>query len=298
MQEEKKATSNSSVVRVHKSKNFTVISNEALFEKPPLSLEAKGLLCFMLALPEDWNYSIDGLVAICKEGRHSIKSTLGELKKRGYLTIEKIPPNKSKSGRFEYIYHIYETKQNLPKQGAENQPLELEKQEVENQPLEIQAPEIQTAENQTAEIQELENQPNNKELIKEELTTNGLLTKNELTLVNPGTGFTPDDLFNLYKQICKSFKQPKEFNAERRKKATTRLKNKPDRAYWEKVFNNAENSKFCKSSNWFCFDWVVKNNLNPQKVFEGNYSDKKATNIVQMNISANNTGGKYSKCYQ
>lgn len=293
MQEEKKATSNSSVVRVHKSKNFTIISNEALFEKPPLSLEAKGLLCFMLALPEDWNYSIDGLVAICKEGRHSIKSTLGELKKRGYLTIEKIPPNKSKSGRFEYVYHIYETKQDPQKQEAENRPLELEKQGVKNQPLENQAPEIQTA-----EIQELENQPNNKELIKEELTTNGLLTNNELTLVNPVSGFTPEDLFNLYKQICKSFKQPQELNDERRKKAASRLKHKPDRAYWEKVFNNAENSKFCKSGKWFCFDWVVKNNLNPQKVYEGNYSDKNATNIVQMNISTNSTGGKYSKCYQ
>ena len=83
-------TGNASVIRVHKTKNFTIINNEALFEKPPLSMSAKGLLCFMLALPDDWNYSIDGLVSVCKEGRHAVKTTLKELKERGYLIIEKI----------------------------------------------------------------------------------------------------------------------------------------------------------------------------------------------------------------
>ena len=89
MREENRNTGNTSVIRVHKNKNFTIISNEALFEKPPLSMSAKGLLCFMLALPDDWNYSIDGLVAVSKEGRHAVKSTLKELKERGYLIIEK-----------------------------------------------------------------------------------------------------------------------------------------------------------------------------------------------------------------
>ena len=161
MREEKENTSNASVIRVHKNRNYTVISNEVLFDKPPLSLSAKGLLCNMLALPDDWNYSINGLVAMCKEGRHSVKSTLKELKERGYLIIEKIPPNKSETGRFEYIYHIYESKQ-IP-----------EKQEVENQPLEIQVAEVQTAENQSAEIQELEN--------LQQLNTNELKTKKEKT---------------------------------------------------------------------------------------------------------------------
>ena len=101
-------TGNASVIRVHKTKNFTIINNAALFEKPPLSMSAKGLLCFMLALPDDWNYSIDGLVSVCKEGRHAVKATLKELKERGYLIIEKISPHKSESGRFLYLYHIYE----------------------------------------------------------------------------------------------------------------------------------------------------------------------------------------------
>ena len=77
----KEKTSNAALIRVHKTKNYTVMSNKHLFDKPPLSLKAKGLLCMFLALPEDWNYSINGLVAICKESRDAIKTGLDELKK-------------------------------------------------------------------------------------------------------------------------------------------------------------------------------------------------------------------------
>lgn len=115
-----------SVIRINKTKNYTVMSNYHLREKE-MSLKAKGLLSLMLSLPDDWDYSIRGLVAICKENEGAIKSTLKELKKFGYLKITKLMPDKSKTGRIEYVYDIYEK----PKQ-------EVKKQEVENQPLEIQ----------------------------------------------------------------------------------------------------------------------------------------------------------------
>lgn len=50
-----------SVVRVHKNANFTVMSNYHFKEKN-MSLKAKGLLSLMLSLPDDWDYSIAGLV--------------------------------------------------------------------------------------------------------------------------------------------------------------------------------------------------------------------------------------------
>lgn len=43
----------------------------------------------MLSLPLDWDYSLDGLEKICKEGKDSIKSALNELKLYGYLIINK-----------------------------------------------------------------------------------------------------------------------------------------------------------------------------------------------------------------
>ena len=90
--------------KIDKTKDFTVMSNYHLRDKS-LSLKAKGLLSFMLSLPENWDYSTNGLVAICKESRDAIKSTLDELKKNGYLVIEKV---RGEKGLYEYNYIIHE----------------------------------------------------------------------------------------------------------------------------------------------------------------------------------------------
>ena len=55
-----------SVFRVEKNKNYTTMSNYHLRDRN-LTLKTKGLLSIMLSLPEDWDYSIKGLVSICKE---------------------------------------------------------------------------------------------------------------------------------------------------------------------------------------------------------------------------------------
>lgn len=120
-----------SVIRVEKTSNYTVMSNYHLKEKE-MSLKAKGLLSLMLSLPDNWDYSVAGLVAICKENETAVKSTLKELQEFGYVTIEKIMPNKTESGRIEYVYSIFEKpKQEGKKQDVENLPLEI--QRVENQ---------------------------------------------------------------------------------------------------------------------------------------------------------------------
>ena len=93
------------VFRVEKTKNYTVMGNYH-FKDRNLSLEAVGLLSFMLSLPEDWNYSLNGLVAIRKEGIKKIRSTLKELQQYGYLVINK---KQKENGQFEYEYLIYET---------------------------------------------------------------------------------------------------------------------------------------------------------------------------------------------
>ena len=53
-------------IRVNKTTNYTIMSNVFLRDKR-LSLKAKGLLALMFSLPEEWNYSVDGLVSLCKE---------------------------------------------------------------------------------------------------------------------------------------------------------------------------------------------------------------------------------------
>lgn len=132
VEEHKEKELEMAVFRVNKTSDYTIMSN-AHFKERDMSLKAKGLLSLMLSLHDEWDYSIAGLCAICKENQSAIKSTLGELKKFGYLTITKLMPNETESGRIEYEYNIFEQpqKQEVEKQGLENLPLD-------NQPLENQ----------------------------------------------------------------------------------------------------------------------------------------------------------------
>ena len=123
------------VFRVNKTADYTVMSNFHLRDKR-MSLKAKGLLSLILSLPDDWNYTIGGLVAICTEREVAVKTALSELKKYGYLRIDKIKPSKENGGKYEYIYNIFEQpryNQALENQGIENLP--LENQPIENIPL-------------------------------------------------------------------------------------------------------------------------------------------------------------------
>ena len=100
------------VFKVAKSKNYTIMSNFHLRDKN-LSLKAKGLLSFMLSLPEDWDYSLNGLVSVSKESKKAIRSILKELKENGYLVVEQ---QREKNGCYKYNYVIYEQSVLLEKQ--------------------------------------------------------------------------------------------------------------------------------------------------------------------------------------
>ena len=130
-----------STFRINKNKNFTVISNIHLKEKK-MSLKAKGLLTVMLSLPPDWDYSLSGLVSICKENEFAVKTTLKELKIFGYLRIDMIKPNESETKRIEYVYNIYEYP--LP----EDKRQKVNKQQVKNQPTDYQSTEKQQVDKQ------------------------------------------------------------------------------------------------------------------------------------------------------
>lgn len=99
-----------SVLRQHKIKNYTIMSNHHLRNKN-LTLKAKGLMSVMLSLPDDWNYSVRGLCAICKENQTAVNSALKELKMNGYLTVTKLNPDQTESGHIEYVYDLYEIPQ-------------------------------------------------------------------------------------------------------------------------------------------------------------------------------------------
>lgn len=100
------------------------MSNTHLKDKR-LSLKAIGLLSVVLSLPDDWHYTVNGLVGIVKDGERAVNGALSELKENGYLRIEKLYPNKDGRNKIEYQYIFSETPQDL-----QNVPLEQDIQNV------------------------------------------------------------------------------------------------------------------------------------------------------------------------
>ena len=78
-----------STFRVNKNVNYTVMSNHHLQDKR-LSLKAKGLLSYMLSLPDDWDYSLKGLTTGCRDGIDSVRSAVHEQEDGGYLCRSKV----------------------------------------------------------------------------------------------------------------------------------------------------------------------------------------------------------------
>ena len=93
------------VVRVIKNSNYTTLSNYH-FKDKRLSWKAKGLLSTMLSLPDNWNYTIEGLAALAGDGIKSTNSGLAELEKNGYLLRKQL---RDENGHFAMTeYTIYE----------------------------------------------------------------------------------------------------------------------------------------------------------------------------------------------
>lgn len=90
------------------AKQYTIINNH-LLKNTDLSLKAKGLLCLMFSLPEDWNFSTKGLTSIVKDGERSVRSTLKELEDNRYLTRKPIHDG---AHIIDWEYQIFEAPYN------------------------------------------------------------------------------------------------------------------------------------------------------------------------------------------
>ncbi|MBQ9299051.1 MAG: hypothetical protein IJ214_00925 [Clostridia bacterium] len=96
------------IIRVPKTNNYTVMSNHHLLN-PALSLKAKGLMSYMLSCPDDWDFTIDGLDSLNKEGTDAIGRILRELEAQGYIIRNRV---RNKSGQFvDLEYSILERPQ-------------------------------------------------------------------------------------------------------------------------------------------------------------------------------------------
>lgn len=153
-----------STFRVNKNVNYTVMSNHHLQDKR-LSLKAKGLLSYMLSLPDDWDYSLKGLTTGCRDGIDSVRSAVHELEDGGYLCRSKV---RDARGRIiDYNYEVFE----LP-----------QKERIEKRPAPV--PNSPSSENPMSGFPTLENPT--------QQNTNKQNTKRQSTNLSGQTGKTAD----------------------------------------------------------------------------------------------------------
>lgn len=155
------------VFRVEKNKGYTVMSNHHLRNKD-LTLKAKGLLSQMLSLPENWDYTLQGLSLINREKIDAIREAVKELEKAGYITRSRERDEKGRLQGADYV--IYE----------QPQPPILDLPTLENPMLDNPTQENPTLENPTQLNKE---DKRNKDLLNTDLSS----TYQSIYPAEPGT---------------------------------------------------------------------------------------------------------------
>lgn len=100
-----------------KNKDYSTISN-VFFKDKNLSLKAKGLLAMVLTLPDNWDFTINGIEAITKEGKTAIYSAIDELKEHGYCKVKSVRDEKGafKGNDYTFIENPYMENPNMDNQ--------------------------------------------------------------------------------------------------------------------------------------------------------------------------------------
>lgn len=95
------------------NKNFSIVSNKIIQNKN-ISFEARGLLVFLLSLPDDWVLHKTWIMKEYNIGKHKLSKMFDELEDNGYFASFKMIVE---NGRFKgRNYIVYEEPQNNVKE--------------------------------------------------------------------------------------------------------------------------------------------------------------------------------------
>lgn len=113
-----------SIFRVQKNKdNPYVMLNKEFLNNQDLSLKAKGLLAYLLSLPDDWQIYESEIVKHHSDGKDSLRSAIKELIDSGYILRERIRNEKGQLQGSNYlVYEVptYSGKSNIGKPATTN----------------------------------------------------------------------------------------------------------------------------------------------------------------------------------
>ena len=76
-------------VRVKKNENYTTVHN-GFIKRKDLSWKAKGIMTYLLSLPDDWVVNLDEIKRNASDGESSFRSGWKELKDAGYVSKRSI----------------------------------------------------------------------------------------------------------------------------------------------------------------------------------------------------------------
>lgn len=114
-----------------KTANFTVLPNEAIRDVR-LSFKARGLLAFILSMPDHWATSSTALARMGPDGRDSVRAGLRELRDLGYVQLHK---RQQPGGRWVTDVMVFETPQEPVDNAGDNSSPRPEKPTPENPAL-------------------------------------------------------------------------------------------------------------------------------------------------------------------
>lgn len=241
------------IIRI-RNKKYSTVCNTCLRDSN-LGLKPKGLYAIIMSLPDDWDFSINGLMSIIPDGKRSIMTSINELKAHGYCDVKREFQN-GRVSKFRYVFY--------------------EEPQCENQLLHSEVIHSEVIHSAT-EINKDINKNLNKENISSSLhsedysiadATEDVLTAKEL-----------NDFVFYWNSKLPLLKISK-FTEVRKQKLRVRLKEVTDSTPTDTLrllVDNVANSSFLQGDNNRGFkgtiDWVIKNESNFTKVLEGRYND-------------------------
>lgn len=121
-------------IRRDKGMLYYTLAKDTILSKN-LSLKAKALLAILLNLPENWHFTVAGILTYLQEGREAVMSALKELESAGYITVTQARDDKGRMTGREYI--VRELKAEAPESGKPQAGLPIQSKNKEDKPAEV-----------------------------------------------------------------------------------------------------------------------------------------------------------------
>lgn len=98
---------NMNVIRMPKNGNYTCVNNEHMFDLR-LSGMAQSILTKILAVKDTWEFTMQGLYSMYREGQKAVQKAFNELVKAGYVVRCQIRDEKTNRWG-QMMYDFYES---------------------------------------------------------------------------------------------------------------------------------------------------------------------------------------------